>query len=174
MNENLEKAKRLFFDYHCNRYFMAHDGADREYDKYGATKEQEVEWRKEYIDCWIARLSTDDFEAVNNLNHAWAVEAMPDLIRICNQAEGYTKLWYANVIWNLATGASLQADIRQQAIEVSINAWESLLDGNFNIPEHFRKKIILNMPPIEATTPEEYVVNRAKRKLEEAKRRDDH
>ena len=150
---------------------MSRDGADHEYDQYGVTAEQEAKWRKEYIDYWISRLSMDDFEAINNLSHAWAVEAMPDLIKICIQAEGYAKLHYADSIWQLSKSSNLQENIRKQAIETSIRAWESLLTGNFNIPEHFRKKIISSMPPIEATTAENYVVNSAKRQLEKVKKR---
>lgn len=171
MNENLERARKLFFDYRCSRFFMSRDGADHEYDQCGVTAEQEAEWRKEYIDYWISRLSVDDFEAVNNLNHAWAVEAIPNLIEFCSRAEGYAKLHYADSIWQLSKSSILQENIRKQAIETSIRAWESLLTGNFNIPEHFRKKIISSMPRIEATTPENYVISKAKYHLEEAKKR---
>ncbi|HET9906928.1 MAG TPA: hypothetical protein VFQ23_09810 [Anaerolineales bacterium] len=167
----MEKAKNLFFNYSCSRFFMSRDGADYEYDQYGVTAEQEAIWRKEYIDFWTSRLSVDDLEALNNLDHAWAIEAIPDLIKICGQAEGYAKLQYADSIWQLSKSSKLQGDIRKQAIETSIAAWESLLTGNFNIPEQFRKKIISLMPRIEATTAENYVINSAKRQLEEAKKR---
>lgn len=171
MTEDLEKAKKLFFDYSCNKFFMARDGADSEYKTYGATKEHEDEWRKEYIAYWKVRLSIDDLEAVNQLNYAWAVEAMPELIKMCNQAEGYAKLWYSNAIWELSKSKQLPENVRRQAIETSIKGWESLVMGNFSIPEHFQKKIIPNLRPLGATTPEEYVINYATRQLEEAKKR---
>ena len=122
MNENLDKAKRLFFDYSCSKFFMSRDGADSEYKQYGVTPELEEEWRKEYIAYWTARLSTDDFEAASSLDHAWAGEALPDLIRMCNQAEGYAKLQYAEIIWRLATGTKTTDDIQQQAMETCLKA----------------------------------------------------
>ena len=170
MTDNLEKAKKMFFDYSCSSYFMARDAADSQYKAYGATKELEAEWRKEYVDYWTFRLVLDDLEALNKLNHAWAVEALPDLQRMCSQADGYAKLQYAEVIWQLSKASTLEERIRQQARETAMGAWESLVQGNFTIPEHFQKNIKSMMAPINATTPEQYVVDRAKKGLEAAKK----
>lgn len=161
MNENLEKAKKLFFDYCCNHFYMAHDGEDIEYKKWGVTQELETAWRKEFIEYWTAQLSLDDVEAVNKLHHAHATEALPDLIRMCDQAEGYAKLWYANTIWDLAGS--------RQAIETCISAWKSLEQGTFTIPEHFEKIIRRSLCSIDGT-PEGYIINYAKSKLEEARK----
>ncbi len=103
-------------------------------------------------------MSTEEVEAADKLEHAWAIEAIPDLISICEQAEGYAKLWYANAIWGLSKSIKLDENIRQKAIETSVKAWQSLVEGNFSIPERFRKKIS-NIPLIQKTTPENYVVN---------------
>ena len=168
MTEDLEKAKKLFFDYSCSPYFMARDGADSEFKRYGGTKELEEEWRREYIATWISRLSLEDFEAINKLNHAWGVEALPDLIRMCNQAEGYAKLQYADVIWQLSKASTLDDTIRQQARATATNAWESLVLGNFTIPENFQQKIKSTMARVNTTTPEEYVIHHAKKGLEQA------
>jgi len=169
MNENLEKAKKLFFDYSCSNYFMARDGMDSEFKRLGGTDQLAADWRKEYIAYWTSRLSLDDLEALSQLNFAWGVEALPDLIRMCEQAEGYAKLQYADVIWQLSKASSLDEHIRKQAKGTAIKAWEILMTGNFTIPERFQKKIISKMAPINRTTPENYVVTEAKRQLEKAK-----
>lgn len=119
MTENLEKAKKLFFDNSCSPYFMARDGADSEFRRYGGTKELEEEWRKEYIATCLSNLSLDNFDALHKLNHAWGVEALPGLSQMCNRAEGYAKLEYADVIWQLAKSSTLDEGIRQQARKIS-------------------------------------------------------
>lgn len=169
MDENLEKAKKLFFDYACSPYFMARDGVDAQYKSYGPTKELEAEWQAEYISHWVSQLSFDDFHALGQLEHAWAVEALPDLIRMCGQAEGYAKLEYADAIWYLSKSSSLDENGRQKAQETAIKAWEDLVLGNFSIPEHLRKKIISNMARVDMTTPENYIINQATKQLQEAK-----
>lgn len=170
MDEKLEEAKKLFFDYCCNHFYMAHDGADGEYKKLGGTEELEDVWRQEYVADWIDKLSLDNLEAVDKLHHAYAIEALPDLIRMCEQAEGYARLWYANAIWHLANSTGVGDELRQQGINTSIDAWKSLEQGTFMIPEHFEKKIKQYMRPMDGT-PEGYIINYAKSNLESARKR---
>ena len=42
-------AKRMFFDYACNSFFMSHDGVYEEYKRYGISEAQEKERCREYI-----------------------------------------------------------------------------------------------------------------------------
>jgi hypothetical protein len=170
MNENLEKAKKIFFDYACSPYFMARDGVDGEYKSYGPTKELETEWRAEYISNLVARLSFDDFSALYTLSATWAIEALPDLIRMCDQADGFAKLEYADAIWGLSKSSQLDATVRQNAMETAIHAWETLVLGNFKVPEHLLKKVSAKVGFNKATTPEAYVINEAAKQLQEAKK----
>ncbi len=96
MNQSEEPAKKMFFDYACNTFFMAHDGVLEGYKLFGISEAQEAEWRREYIAFWTSQLSTDDLTAVDQLRNAWAGEALPDLIRVADTGDGYAKLWYAN------------------------------------------------------------------------------
>ncbi len=99
MDNKLKKAKNIFFDHACNRFFMDRNGVSQDYDRYGATKTQEAEWRQEYISMWVSRLSVDDLTAVRRLEDAWATEALPDLIRMADTGDSY-----ANAIWEIANG----------------------------------------------------------------------
>jgi hypothetical protein len=169
MSDNKEKAKKIFFDYACNTFYMAHDGELEEYKKIGVSAAQEAEWRREYISFWVSQLSIDDLTAVNRLGETWAGEALPDLIKMAGQGDGYAKLWYANAIWKLANGASISATMRDQAIKTAINLWQSLVQRPIELSDNHKAEISPNMKPLDASTPEEYVLNYAKRKLAEAK-----
>jgi hypothetical protein len=70
-------------------FFIDHDGRDTEYAAYGISKEEEAEWRKEYIALWVSRLSAEDLTAVNRLCDAWAVEALPNLMKHSDEGDDF-------------------------------------------------------------------------------------
>ena len=92
-------VRRIFFDYACNGFFMAHDGVYEEYKRYGISEAQEKEWRREYVALWVSRLEIDDLMPVDRLRDAWAGEALPALMEMADRGDSYAKLWYANAIW---------------------------------------------------------------------------
>ncbi|MBR2521836.1 MAG: hypothetical protein IKE61_01745 [Coriobacteriales bacterium] len=51
----MERAKELYLHYCGNRYFMALDGDEVEYDMYHVSKETEETWRKEFLDGFFAQ-----------------------------------------------------------------------------------------------------------------------
>lgn len=51
-----------------------------------------------------------------------------------------------------------------------MDAWQNLIEGNFVISEEFQGKIKSLMARSDATTPQQYIVNRAQKALEEAKK----
>ena len=55
------EARELFLRYACNRFYMANDGADKEYKALGGgDPKEEAAWRKEYIEHWAAQISLTD------------------------------------------------------------------------------------------------------------------
>ena len=168
--ENLEEAKKLFFDYSCNRFYMSRDGMDIKYKELGGI-ELEREWYQEYLNYWLSQLSVDDMEAVDKLHHSYAVEALPDLIRMTENGDGYSKLWYANAIWDIAMSLKRAQGICEEAVNTSIQIWETLAKGDFHLTDEHVKIIIPRLIPAYAKTPEKYIVEYAKSKLSEAEKR---
>ncbi|MBQ1787959.1 MAG: hypothetical protein II004_03400 [Erysipelotrichaceae bacterium] len=53
MKTTMERAKELFLQYNGNRFYMALDGDEYEYDGYQVSKETEEAWRREYLDKFM-------------------------------------------------------------------------------------------------------------------------
>jgi hypothetical protein len=169
MNPSEQQAREMFFEYACNTFYMAHDGVFQEYRSFRISQAQEAAWRREFVLFWIDRLSTDDLTAVNKLRDAWAGEALPDLIKIADTGDDYTKLWFANAIWHLANGANISTATRQQATQTAVRLWQSLAQRPIRISASHHTLIVPYMWALKASTPEEYVQNYAREQLAEAK-----
>jgi hypothetical protein len=168
MSNDKEKAKRMFFEYACNTFFMNNDGVLNDYLKFGISPTQEKEWRQEYISFWVNQLSVDDLTAVDKLRDAEAGESLPNLMSIASEGDGYAKLWYANAIWQLADRANISTELRNQARLVAINLWQFLIEQKFDITEDHKSKITPYLRALDASTPEEYVINYARHRITEA------
>lgn len=168
MGSDRERAKKLFIDYACNHFYMDRDGAGIEYDKYGISEAEEKKWRREYISFWVNQLSTDDLTAVDKLSDAKATEALPALIEMADKGDSYAKLRYANAIWCITTSG---AYVRPKAEKAAIDLWQSLVQGAIEISENHKTDISRSsMKNLEASTPEEYVLDYAVRQLERVKK----
>lgn len=193
-DENLQRAKEIFFNYACNHFFLDREVDADEYKKYDISNEQEKIWTREYISYWISKLSADDFQAVNNLSATYAGEALPEMIRISELGDSFTKLWYANAIWNIAWGGVMSPILRERARRKSISLWQSLLSNPIEFTDEHRKKIseiVENQAQLEksiqmaresrglpqrpttsqAKSLNDYILNYAKSKLRESKKR---
>ena len=165
MDAGKEEAKKLFFEFACNHFYMDHDRMGETYAQFDVSEAEEAQWRQEYIALWVSRLSTEDLTAVNSLTSAWAGGALPALIAMADKGDGYARLWYANALWDLATHCTLADDIRRQAIQTAVELWKSLIRGPIELSEGHRATIAPSLKYLEAATPEEYVRNYAKRRL---------
>ena len=166
---DLEKAKKLFFEYSCNQFFMIHDGVYQEFKKFGIREEQEIEWRKEYIAHWESQLSLNDLHPLDQLENTVAVESIPSLLKLADQGDDYAKLRYANALWTLCRSENVPMESQKQGRQKSIEIWQKLSQQPIGgISESHRKKILPVLFAMSAKTPEEYVRNYAKRQLEEA------
>jgi hypothetical protein len=193
-DEYLQRAKEIFFNYSCNHFFLDRDVDANEYRRYDISNEQEKKWTREYTEYWIGKLSVDDFQAVNRLNAASAGEALPEMSRISELGDSFTKLWYANAIWDIACSGIMSPIMRERARRKSIYLWQSLLKGPIEFTADHRNKvsaIVENRVQVENSirtaresqklhqhpttsqtrTPEEYILDYAKSKLRESKKR---
>ena len=200
LNDDMENAKKLFFDYACNTFFMLHDGVWEEYKALRTTPAQEAEWRREYIAFWVGQLSTDDLTAVQKLDDANAGEALADLMKMADQGDDYAKLRYAITIGHLSEKPrelcnaikmktsllfwkkrsncstidekirSISADEQRQAMKTAAELLESLLHGAIEVSDKHKAEIYPYMSSLGASTPEEYVLNYAKHKLADVKK----
>jgi hypothetical protein len=137
MTDDKSRAKKLFFEYACNHFFMDREEAGTIYKKYGVSDAQEMEWRKEYIALWTGQLSADSIEAVNKLRFAGAAETLPQLIEWAEKGNDSSRLQYASAIWDLSRRTLLAKDLREQAEDTAIKIWETIAaqDG-----VHFEKQ----------------------------------
>jgi len=163
-NENVE-AKKLYFDYCCNTFFMLNNGDLDKYKKFRISKKQEKLWRKEFIADSVSRLDTNDLSALKNLKDAGAIEALSEVIEQSDKGDGYAKLRYAEAIWSIADIPWYSKAVRKGARDTVINIWISLIEKPFEITEEHKAEIGLYTNNHKAMTPEEFVVNYAKREL---------
>jgi len=167
--QDLEKAKKIFFEYSCNHYYMFRDAIN--FKQYHISKEQENEWRNEYIAYWTSKLSVDDLAAVHSLEGADAIESVPDLLDIADKGDSYAKLWVAHAIWSISFKNGVDKKLQKQTLDIAVKLFESIVEGQVQLSENHRKEIPdVGMKNLGASTPEEYIVNFAKRKLEDTKK----
>jgi len=193
-DENLQRAKEIFFQYACNHFFLDREVDAAEYKEFDISKQQEKIWTREYIAHWTNQLSVDDLRALNCLRDSYAVEALPEMFRMSELGDSFARLSFANTIWDIAHSSFLSPILREHARRKSISLWQSLLDNPVELTDDHRKKISeivesraqleksiqitreshgLPKRPItsQAVTPDNYILNYAKSKLREAKKR---
>jgi hypothetical protein len=161
MNEDITRAKKIFFKYACNRFFLDREVDAEEYKKFDISNEQENEWYREYVMHWIDRLSVEDMNSLNHLRLAGAGEALPELCRISVLGDSFAKYEYACAIWDIATSAIVSPFVREQARRRLVYLWKSLLEDPIELTDFHRKNI----------SNEGYILDNVRSKLEEAKRR---
>lgn len=132
--QDLEEAKKIFFDYSCNGLYMAQN--DVNFRKYRIPRELEAQWRNEFIALWRSRLSSEDLTAIQKLREAEAVEAIPDLLGMVDQGDSYARLRVAQAL--LALGYLCRdKDLKNQALDAA--TWSA--------------RLLLEQPPLQITEP---------------------
>lgn len=162
-DKRLEKAKKMFYDYECNHFYMFKEGELEKYEKYKVSEKQEKIWHDEYIAYWLGRLSVDDLTALWHLRNSWTQEIIPTLISMSAKGDSYAKFWFAETILRLS---GKQTRINKQGREAAIKIFKSLIKGKIRISDNHRAEISQGMMvALNASTPEEYLVKYSKRKL---------
>jgi hypothetical protein len=161
-----EPAKKLFWQYACNYFFLAHDGALEDYKRFGVSSEKEKEWRDEYIAHWISKLSSSDLVALTSLRQANAHESLQVLLKFSDYGDDYSKFWFAFTIAELA---KLKDTDRKETIvarETAQKLWREILSKPNGIsPEHRDEVKYFMLEGLKATTAEEYIQKFTLKKL---------
>jgi hypothetical protein len=191
---DLQRAKEIFLKYACNHFHLDREVDAAEYKRFDISNAQENKWMREYISHWISQLSVDDLHAVDCLSDTYAGEALPKMFRLSDLGDSFTKLWYANAIWDIAWGGIMSPIMRERARRKSISLWKSLLENPVEFTDEHRKKvseIIESQIQLQKSlrlaaesrgltprsiispvgTPEEYILHYANNKLAESKKR---
>jgi hypothetical protein len=172
MTTNIENAKKIFFDFACSYYYMQHDGVYEEYEKYNISEEQEKDWRKEYIDLWISKLSVDDTLPLRRLTDANAQEVIPALADMSNNGDSYTKYWCAKAILDFATGKKVFTEQVKETIHALL---KPLAEGTIKISNKNRAKITFSEKLLFGVfTSEAYIRKYAKFHLNNLERKINH
>ena len=153
--ETLEEAKKIFFEYSCNGLYMAQN--DVHFSKYHISKEQEAQWRNEFVTYWRSQLSTEDLTAVQKLRDAHAVESIPDLLAIVDKGDSYAKLRIAEAL--AAIGYMVKdKSLRKQTQATAITIAQSILDHPVQVSESHK----IEIERLGSSNPEEYIITFAK------------
>jgi hypothetical protein len=181
-DENLQRAKEIFFQYSCNHSHLDWGDDVDEYKSFGITREQESKWILEYISYWISQLSVEDLKAVQELSQIRAEESLTELFRVSLMGDSFAKLTFANAIWHIANGQKTSRTMRELARQKAIFLWQSLLNSPIELTDEHRKEISGNLESQarvrknikpdntqQASTPEEYILTSAKFGLTKAK-----
>jgi hypothetical protein len=152
-SRDLARAKTMFFDYAAgSRFYMANDGCESEYLGFHVGKEQEAEWRREYISFWVGKLPSEKKEASHRLAAARAYEALPDMISAARTGDQWDQFWCAFEIYELAREQRLNESLNIQmdrkapshtiafGIKTADLVWESIVKGPVIISQKNRAR----------------------------------
>jgi nucleotide-binding universal stress UspA family protein len=153
--ETLEEAKKIFIKYSCNGLYMAQN--DVHFSQYHISKEQEGEWRNEFITYWRSQLSTEDLTAIQKLRDAQAVESIPDLLAMVDQGDSYAQLRVAEALAAIGY-MSKDKSLRKQTQATAIKIAQSLLDHPVQVSERHK----IEIERLGGSDPEEYIILFAK------------
>jgi hypothetical protein len=148
--EELEEAKKIFFEYSCSGLEMARN--DVPFEKYHITRQQEEAWRNEFIAYWRSQLSTEDMTAVQKLRDADAVEAVPDLLGMLGKGDSYAQLRVAEAVWALSYWMKDKAQ-KKQAKAAAIQSARSLISQPIQVSERHK----IEIERLGGSSPEEYI-----------------
>lgn len=154
--EDNEEAKKIFFAYSCNHVEMARN--DVYFSKYHISKEQEAEWRNEFITYWRSQLSTEDLTAVQKLEEAHAVESIPDLIAMVDKGDSYANLRIAQALLSLGDWLGRDETQRTQTRAAALKTVQSILDHPVQLSDRHKSDI----ERLGDFDPENYVITFAK------------
>ncbi len=154
--ETLEEAKKIFFEYSCNRLYMAQN--DVNFSQYHISKDLEAQWRNEFIAHWRSRLSTEDLTAIQKLRDANAVEVIPDLLAMVDQGDSYARLRIAEALRALSYILDNDKTLKKHAKATAIKMAQSILDHPIQVSESHKVEIT----HYGSSNPEEYIIMFAK------------
>jgi hypothetical protein len=177
-DEKLNKAREIFLHYSGSYFQMEREGVLQDYRKYGISKQQELEWIKEYQQELVADIKKENVVGqsfvflVHTICEYRDIEGMNIVVKLIERKKGtadsFTQLRIAESLiriydcfreYNVLPGLEL-GRLKKLAIEIL----KAVLAGPITVAEYYRKKI-----PREFIRDDE-VIARAKKDLEEVMR----
>jgi hypothetical protein len=173
--ELVQKAKKIFDDFHGRKYHMMHDGVIDEYLSYNISDRMEKEWLKELMENLFKKLDIHNEQTISVFSDViWAHSSFENIDKLLsffesnidNVANQYDMLLYGETIFHLVKDLSFLDKTKQKKGGFSrrkkircINlaklfngkAEKMHLDENFQIP-HFYSE--------DGLTQQQYVMRR--------------
>jgi hypothetical protein len=170
MNDD-NPAKALYWSYACNHFFLDRDGALEQYQELGGgNRAKEEQWRYEFIQDAINRLSSDDLCPLHSLMNTHAHEAIPSLLEFNIYTDDYYKFWFAFTLSEVATTSGVNKKHSKLALKKAKSLWTELIENPQGItPDHKKDVDKFMLKSFDASTPEEYVHNYSLKMLKKIK-----
>lgn len=165
----MSRAKEMFWQYACNHFFIAHDGVHEQYTRLGGgNQEDEASWRAEFIADQLAKLSTEDFDPLQQLRNANAGEAISSLLKIEDYGDDFSRFWYAFTLHDLARYETASKEDKKKAHQKASELWQGILKHPVGISDLNRAQVGEYMlKSLQAKTAEGYLQNYTQSKLQE-------
>jgi hypothetical protein len=166
-----DPAKSLFWSYSCNRFYLDRDDKEEEYLRLGGGDPgKEKEWRQEYINYWLSRMTISPLKALRCLRRTDAHEAIDALLMIQRYEDDYIKFWFADTLYDLSCIHCAAKQDKKLAKSRAKLLWQEILNNPVKINHENREKVnSMMLAAMNAKTPEEYIQNYTIRKLQDLK-----
>lgn len=166
--KNFTEAKRLFFSYACNHFYMSRDGVEKKYKEFSVPRNMEIEWKNEYIKHHLSNLNGNNLEALSSLQNCHAHEALPDIITCSLEGESFEMLWFAITLFHMSDGQ--KSEIHKKAKTKAIEICKHLINNPIFITPQCKKQINKSsLNALKAKTHVEYVLNYANNLIKQYK-----
>lgn len=154
MDEQIEKAKQLFFSYQGHFFQMNRGGVLKEYKSYGVPKEVEAEWYKVMIDQVAGELSIMNWNAVFRMEaiakyykDSMILEKVTSFVsQHLMGSDSIVKLMYAEKMIEIIRSLKnvLSDDVLHKALKVTLGVLEDIISKPLIIdPGHELKQFDL-------------------------------
>lgn len=171
MQKDILRARKLYFDYCGNSFFMHREGVYDEYKAYNISKEQELLWKEELVETLYNQLSVDGGYAFHKLSmiaedyHDYSIveKLIAYLSTNMTKGDSLIKLIYAETLLRIACSTELT----KIKLDVISDLLKSVSDHPITVDSSWTKKGFSDKLP-----DEEYIKNRLKKdfnRLAEAK-----
>lgn len=145
-SKDMDKVKKLFFDYLGSPILMHHDGVAKEYQSFKISKSQESIWFEELKQNLLHKLSRGDYSAIGKLELMGAQDVLANILIISLVGNTWVKLRFAEDLWSfteMAVSYSVETALIKQAREKAIEIWKNLLQEATNpyVPDEVMKTV---------------------------------
>lgn len=169
-----QSAKEMFWDYSCSHLYICHDGHPTWYEYLnlgGGDKEKEIQWRKEFIEHWVTRLSPIDLEPMVKLCAAKAHESIKEVISISVEGDDLTKLLHSLHLEKLSRIQGAEPQDAQSVLIKAFSIWEDLVTNPTGLSPESTARLQDHgaLDALNARSPEEYIQNYALSKINQYK-----